>query len=271
MAVFTGGAGNDSRRSQPVPEAGLASRDPVKGTCPTAPAKTLPAASAMLQFPLVLRPNSHSFARANAGPARLRCAGEPGRRDPGRRQGHSYVRKPKLFATPPASARAGRLDHGRSGSAGPCRAGAIRRPPIDEAVRSWSALPQDQLVGERSLWMRDSRSALLQRALRQVLPFLVECQDRGRDGAAPLRRCAGRVVAFLRALMRLVPMALCIPPQRLQGRARAGGRLRFRKRNPEGRQIQRSAPSGVFSSEVDTGPREENTPKPIDREFSRFE
>ena len=37
-----------------------------------------------------------------------------------------------------------------------------------------------------------------------------------------------RVVALLRALMRPIPVALCIPPQSLQGKAQAGGRLWFR-------------------------------------------
>ena len=49
---------------------------------------------------------------------------------------------------------------------------------------------------------------------------------------------ARRIVAFLRALVRLVPIALCIPPQRLQGRAQAGGRLWFHNRISEGLQIQ---------------------------------
>lgn len=48
---------------------------------------------------------------------------------------------------------------------------------------------------------------------------------------------ARRIVALLRALVRLSPIALCIPPQRLQGRAQAGWRLWFGNRIPEGLQI----------------------------------
>lgn len=54
---------------------------------------------------------------------------------------------------------------------------------------------------------------------------------------------ARRIVVLLRALVRLMPIALCIPPQRLQRRAYAGGRLRFRKRISEGLQIQFQPPS----------------------------
>ena len=49
---------------------------------------------------------------------------------------------------------------------------------------------------------------------------------------------AFRIVALLRALVRLVPITFCIPPQRLQGRAQTGGRLLFRDRILETAQIQ---------------------------------
>ena len=49
---------------------------------------------------------------------------------------------------------------------------------------------------------------------------------------------ARRIFAFLRVFVRLAPITLCIPPQRLQGRAQAGGRLWFHDRISEGLQIQ---------------------------------
>lgn len=47
-----------------------------------------------------------------------------------------------------------------------------------------------------------------------------------------------RIVVLLSSLVRLMPIAFCIPPQRLQRRAYAGGRLWSRKRISEGLKIQ---------------------------------
>ena len=49
---------------------------------------------------------------------------------------------------------------------------------------------------------------------------------------------ACRIVAFLCVLVRLVPIALGVPPERLESRGQAGGRLWFRNRVPEGMQVQ---------------------------------
>ena len=92
-------------------------------------------------------------------------------------------------------------------------------------------------------WMGQN-SALAQKCLRQLLPFLIERQGRwlGACAAIPIFRIgliaflamevgmnmrARFVVALLRAFMRLVPIALGIPPQPLQGRVQPAGGCGF--------------------------------------------